>query len=223
MLVDLADRIGCGDVITARTPEAVWDEWRHFSAHSKYNFEGMTYERLRKLPGLQWPCPTEDHPGTVRRYIPGDPFVEQGRAVDFYGNSDHRAVVFLRPYVPAPEQVDAEYPLYLTTGRVLEQWHTGTMTYAIDELRAGAGPAHFQFSPADAHRLGVGDGDTVEISSHFGSVRGEARVSEASRVGLVFAAFYDARLLINRSVADHFDPTSKEPEYKLTAVKVRKL
>jgi nitrate reductase NapA len=223
ILVELADRMGYGDLIKARTPEAVWDEWRHFSAHSKYNFEGMTYERLRKLPGLQWPCPTEDHPGTVRRYVQGDPFVARGREFDFYGHPDHRAVVFLRPYVPAPEQLDAEYPLYLTTGRVLEQWHTGTMTYAIDELRAGSGPAHFQLSPTDAHKLGVDDGDAIEISSRFGSVRGEARISEASRVGLVFAAFYDAKLLVNRSVADHFDPTSKEPEYKLTAVKVRKL
>lgn len=223
ILVELAERMGYGDLIKARTPQEVWDEWRRFSAHSYYNFEGMTYQRLRELPGLQWPCPAEDHPGTVRRFVAGDPFVPEGKQVDFYGHKDHRAVVFLRPYVPAPEQLSEEFPLYLTTGRVLEQWHTGTMTYAIPELKAGAGPASFHLSQTDAARLGIMDGDEIEVSSKFGVVTGKAQVREESRPGVVFAAFYDAALLINKGVADHFDPTSKEPEYKLTAVNVRKL
>ena len=223
MLVDLADRMGYGDLIKARTPNEVWDEWRKFSAHSYYNFEGMTYERLRELPGLQWPCPTEDHPGTVRRFVQGDPFVPEGKQFDFYGHKDHRAVVFLRPYVPTPEQTSSEFPLYLTTGRVLEQWHTGTMTYAITELRNGAGPAYFHLSQSDAHARGIEDGDEIEVTSGFGSVKGKALIEEASRPGVLFAAFYDAKLLVNKSVADHFDPISKEPEYKLTAVQVRKL
>jgi nitrate reductase NapA len=223
ILVELADRMGYGDLIKARTPNDAWDEWRHFSAHSKYNFEGMTYERLRDLPGLQWPCPTEDHPGTARRYVQGDPFVADGAKFDFYGNQDHRAIVFLRPYVPAPEQTSAEHPLYLTTGRVLEQWHTGTMTFAMDELRDAAGPARFELSAADAHRFGIDSGDDIEVSSSFGSVRGRAVVSESSPAGTLFAAFYDAKLLVNRAVADHFDPTSKQPEYKLTAVKVKRV
>src|SRR5262249_6045407 len=100
ILVDLADRLGHGKLVRSRTPQDVWDEWRKISASSLYNFEGITYERLRRVPGLQWPCPSEDHPGTVRRYVGGDdPFVKPGKAIEFYGQPDHRAVVYLRPYV----------------------------------------------------------------------------------------------------------------------------
>ena len=82
------------------------------SASSKYNFAGITYPRLRKAHGIQWPCPTEDHPGTVRRYVGGDdPMVTPGKKVEFYGHHDHKAVVFLRPYVPSPEQAIAGIPL----------------------------------------------------------------------------------------------------------------
>ncbi|MCA8919239.1 MAG: nitrate reductase [Planctomycetes bacterium] len=223
VLVELAERMGYGDLIKARTPNEVWDEWRHFSAHSKYNFEGMTYKRLKALPGLQWPCPTEDHPGTVRRFVPGDPFVEDGKKFDFYGHKDHRAVVFLRPYVKSPEQLSEEFPQYLTTGRVLEQWHSGTMTYRIDELKQAAGPARFHLNPAVAYNLRIAEGDEIEVRSSFGSVRGKAVIDDALRENLVFAAFYDAKLLVNNAVADWFDPTSKEPEYKVTAVSVRKV
>ncbi|MBE7492595.1 MAG: nitrate reductase [Planctomycetes bacterium] len=224
ILTQLAERLGLGQLIKARTPQEVWDEWRHMSAHSVYNFEGMTYERLRALPGLQWPCPTEDHPGTVRRYVEGDdPFVSKGAGIEFYGQKDKRAVITLCPYVPSPEQPGEDYPLYLTTGRVLEQWHTGTMTGRIAELGGAAGPARFMVSPADAAARGVSSGDMVEFSSRFGSVRGRAVTDPDLRPGLVFAAFYDARLLVNRVVADHVDPVSKEPEFKLTAVQFRKI
>ena len=223
ILVDLADRLGHGKLITARTPRAVWDEWREVSSHSLYNFKGITYERLTKERGLQWPCPTEDHPGTARRYVEGvDPFVTKGAGIEFYGNHDKKAVVYLRPYVPSPEKVTAEYPLYLTTGRVLEQFHTGTMTDRIAELHQATGDAMFDLNPEDAHRLGVQTGDRIEVKSKYGSVIGQARTTEVSRIGVIFAAFYDAKLLVNRGVADNYDPTSREPEYKVTAVSVKK-
>lgn len=220
ILVDLADRLGLGGLIKARTPQQVWDEWRTFSAGSYYNFEGITYQRLRKVPGLQWPCPDEDHPGTVRRFVAGDPFVSRGADVEFYGHKDKRAVVFLRPYEPSPERVTEDYPLYLTTGRVIQQWHTGTMTGRIRELAESSGPAMFRLSRADAHRLDVKDGDTIEVASRFGAAAGVAAVDEGCPPGVLFAAFYDARLLVNLAVADHVDPFSREPEYKVTAVRV---
>jgi nitrate reductase NapA len=121
ILVDLADRLGHGALIKARTPKDVWDEWRQFSASSLYNFQGMTYERLKQARGLQWPCPDEHHPGTVRRYVEGDdPFVTKGSGIEFYGQPDKKAVVFLRPYIPSPERTSEAFPFYLTTGRVLE-------------------------------------------------------------------------------------------------------
>lgn len=223
ILVELAKRLGYGDLIKAHTAADVWEEWRHFSAHSYYNFEGMTRERLQREPGLQWPCPTEDHPGTVRRYVEGDdPFVPAGAGIQFYGRKDKRAMVSFCPYVPSPEQRSDDRPLYLTTGRVLEQWHTGTMTQRIDELRGASGPARFIVSEADARQRDVESGDLIAVASKFGEVIGRAVIDREMRPGLLFAAFYDARLLVNRVVADHVDPVSKEPEYKLTAVQFRK-
>jgi nitrate reductase NapA len=222
MLTELAQRMGYGGLIKARTAQEVWDEWRHFSASSYYNFEGMTYDRLKAEPGLQWPCPTENHPGTVRRYVEGDdPFVPEGAGVQFYGQKDKRAVIPFCPYVPTPEQRSEQFPLILTTGRVIEQWHTGTMTQRIDELRGGSGPARFTISEVDAEQRGVESGDNITVASRFGNVSGRAVIDRDMRPGLLFAAFYDARLLVNRVVADHFDPVSKEPEFKITAVQFR--
>jgi nitrate reductase NapA len=224
ILVDLADRLGHGTLISARTPRAVWDEWREVSTHSLYNFKGITYDRLAEERGLQWPCPSEDHPGTARRYVEGDdPFVSRGAGIEFYGNHDKKAVVFLRPYVPSPEKATPEYPLYITTGRVLEQFHTGTMTDRITELHEAAGDAMFELHPEDARKLGVQAGDPVEVRTRYGTITGKARVTERSRLGVVFAAFYDAKLLVNRVVADTFDPVSKEPEFKVTAASLRKV
>jgi len=224
VLVDLADRLGHGKLITARTPEAVWDEWRNVSASSFYNFQGITYERLKKERGLQWPCPSTDHPGTARRYVEGaDPFVTKGAGFEFYGNHDKKAVVYLRPYVASPEKLSAEYPMYLTTGRILEQFHTGTLTDRIQELHDAAGPAKIHINPQDAFVLGIQDKDPIEVKSKYGTVRGEARLDDVSRRGVVFASFYDAKVLINLVVADNYDPISKEPEFKVTAVAVRKV
>ena len=120
----------------------MWDEYRQFSASSYYNFAGMTRQRLRREHGLLWPCPTEDHPGTPRRYVEGsDPFVPAGAGFRFYGQPNGRAVVHLQPYTPSPERPTEQYPFLLTTGRVLEQWHTGTMTGRIAELSRSSGPA----------------------------------------------------------------------------------
>jgi nitrate reductase NapA len=224
ILVDLAERLGHGDLIKARTPDEVWDEYRLLSAKSLYNFAGMTRDRLRSERGLLWPCPTEDHPGTPRRYVEGsDPFVKPGQGVDFYGNKDGRAVVYLRPYVPSPEKTSAEFPLLLTTGRVLEQWHTATMTGRIADLARASGAAAVELNDQDAFGLAVKDGDAVEVTSRYGTIRGTARVTSSPRRGVVFASFWDVRLLINKVVSDHVDPTSKEPEFKVTAVRVRKV
>src|SRR6185369_7072652 len=179
----------------ARTPKDVWDEWREFSSHSYYNFKGMTYDRLRAERGLQWPCPDESHPGTVRRCGEGeDPFVTKGAGFEVYGQADKRAVVFLRPYVPSPEKATPDLPLYLTTGRVLEQWHTGTMTQRIPELAKAAGDARIEIAGSDAWKLGIKDDDRVEVKSRYGVLQGRARVLPQGRPGLLFAAFYDAKL-----------------------------
>jgi nitrate reductase (cytochrome) len=223
ILVDFANRMGYGNLINYKTPEAAWEEYRKFSAASPYNFEGMTRARLRKERGLQWPCPTEDHPGTPRRYMKGDPYVADNREIHFYGKPDGRAVVFLRPYIPSNEQLSKEFPVHLTTGRVVEQWHTGTMTDKIPSLAQGSGPGVFYLNPQDARDMNVKEGEEIEVSSGYGSVRARVKISENETRGVVFASFYDPKFMINNIVADNFDPVSKEPEYKVTAVSVKKV
>jgi nitrate reductase NapA len=223
ILVDLAERLNLGEVISAKTPTAVWDEYRELSSHSKYNFSGMTRERLREHRGLQWPCPDDRHPGTARRYIPGDPFVPAGKKHYFYGKPDGRAVVHLTPYEPRAEQPDEQYPMILNTGRILEQWHTGTMTDRIEPIHNGTPRGHFEMHQYDAHRLGIRDGNRVEVQSRYGQLAGFCRVTTAPQVGTIFSCFYDAEFPINKLVTDKHDPFSKQPDFKTTAVSVRKL
>jgi nitrate reductase NapA len=223
ILTDLAVRLGYGDLIKNRTPEDVWNEYRKLSSHSVYNFEGMSYDRLKKARGMQWPCPDENHPGTVRRYTTGDPYVPQGEDVKFYGKPDGKAVVFLRPYIPTAEQLSKRFPFHLTTGRVTEQWHTGTMTDKIPSINRASGRGHFEISPEDATRLGIRSGDEMEVASAYGTIKAPVKVSDVQTSGVIFAAFYDSKFLVNRIVADNFDPVSKEPEFKVTAVSAKRV
>jgi nitrate reductase NapA len=200
----------------------VWEEYRQLSKHSKYDFSGMTRDRLRKAHGLQWPCPDEGHPGTVRRYIPGDPFVPEGRTTYFYGKPDGRATVHLVPYEDRSDPVDAEFPLVLTTGRIVEQWHTGTMTDRIPEIHEHTPRGHVEMHEADARFLAIEDGARVVVSSRYGSIEAPVRVSASPKIGTLFASFYDGQWLVNRVVCDRFDPLSKQPDFKTTAVNVRK-
>ncbi|HVK04337.1 MAG TPA: nitrate reductase [Armatimonadaceae bacterium] len=225
ILVDLADRLGQGALVKARTPVDVWDEWRKMSASSKYNFEGITYERLQKERGILWPCPTEDHPGTKRRFVPGEDPLAHGTAgkdrFDFYGMPDGRAVIWLHGQEAAQDPASPEYPLRLATGRVLEHWHTATITGRVPALQDV--PIDFlEMNAMDAARLGIGEGDRVEVRSRRGEVELRARVGDYVRPGVVFATFHSAKHLINRAVKETVDPISKEPDFKNSAVAVRR-
>ena len=221
ILVDLADRLGHGDLISARTPRDVWDEWRKVSAHSAYNFEGITYERLQKERGVLWPCPTETHPGTKRRYIPDqDPMAKGTGRFDFYGKPDGRATIWLDSQEEPLDPYTDEYPLILNTGRILEHWHTMTITGSVPELRS-IHPDYLEIHPYDAHKLGIDEGDHVIVRSRRGEVKLRARVTDVVRPGMVFATMHSARHLINRATHDVFDPFSKQPAYKRCAVLVR--
>ncbi|MET0339512.1 MAG: nitrate reductase [Polyangiales bacterium] len=223
ILTQLAERLGHGALIRARTPSEVWDEYRALSAHSKYSFAGMSRARLRAARGLQWPCPDEQHPGTVRRYVRGDPFVAADKELEFYGHHDARAKVHLIPWEERADPVDATYPLVLNTGRIVEQWHTGTMTDRISEIREGTPRGHFELHHVDARRCAVADGDTVEVTSRYGVLRGPVRVTDSPRPGTLFASFYDAAWRINDLVTDRADPLSFQPDFKTTAVNVRRV
>ncbi|OFY66113.1 MAG: nitrate reductase catalytic subunit [Bacteroidetes bacterium RIFCSPLOWO2_02_FULL_36_8] len=223
ILVDLAERLGHGKLIKSKTTADVWDEWRKISAESKYDFSGITYERLKNECGIQWPCPDVSHPGTKRRYAKGDPFVEEGKEIQFYGKENNRAIVFLRPYIKDEEQLTDEHPFYLTTGRVIEQWHTGTMTDKISELKNASKRGKFILNPIDAHRLGITENDLVVVTSKKGKIEGPVSISDNETPGVIFASFFDSSFLINKIVNDQYDPVSKEPNYKVTAVSISKV
>ncbi len=221
ILVELADRLGYGELIQARTPEAVWDEWRQISAHSPYNFAGITYERLEKERGLRWPCPTETHPGTCRRYVPGeDPMAKGRRRFDFYGRPDGRAVIYLEHQQPPSDPSSEAYPLTLVTGRVYEHWHTMTLTGKLPELET-IETDFLVVHPRDAHRYNLQDGQPVLVESRRGQAVLRARISTDIKPGVVFAPFHAPQALVNRVVNGNVDPISKEPAYKESAVRIR--
>ncbi len=213
----------------------VWEEMRKISKDTAYDFTGMTRDRLHLEHGITWPVPTEDHPGTKTRYVKGqDPLLDAGPLADdtlkegeikFYGNpaDDNRAIIWLRP-VNDPELPDDKYPYALTTGRVLEHWHTGSMTMKAPELRRAKPTSFVEINTADAEELGLKEGDRVRIISRRGKAIIRTEFVDSIRPGTVFVPFHwdDEDSMINLVTIDAIDPISKQPEYKVCAVRLEK-
>jgi len=224
ILAELGRRLGYGELVPYESTAQVWEEILTVCAGTPYDFTGMSWEALKQSHGLLWPLPEPGHPGTKRRYVRGeDPLVpsDHPKRMKFYGRADDRAVVWLRPQQPPAEVPDAEYPYYLTTGRVIEHWNTGTMTRSCKELRAAV-EAMAEIHPGDAHEIGVEAGDRVKIASRRGEETFRVKVTESSRPGLIFVHMHDADRIGNRITIDAVDPGSKQPEYKICAVRMEK-
>jgi nitrate reductase NapA len=212
-------------LLNFKNAEDVWNEWREVAKGTVYNFYGITRERLRKESGLTWPCPDEKHPGTRMRYVRGeDPLVpaDHPDKVFFYGRPDGKAVIWMRPYKGAAEEPDAEYPLYLTSMRVIDQWHTSTMTGKVPELQRANPSAFVEINPEDAKAAGIANGDMVSVETRRDSMRLPARVSDVCRPGLIAVPFFDPEKLVNKLFLDATDPVSREPEYKICAARIKK-
>ena len=153
------------------------------------------------------------------RLVPKD----HPRKYFFYGKPDGKAIIWMRPYKGAAEEPDAEYPFVLTTGRVIDHWHTGTMTMKVPELRRSFPSAYVEVNTKDAKRLGINNGDQILLKTRRDEMRLPARVSDVCREGLVFVPFHYADKLINKLTLDAFDKGSKQPEYKICATKVIKV
>ncbi|MFQ2164550.1 nitrate reductase catalytic subunit NapA [Aeromonas hydrophila] len=181
------------------------------------------FDQYHEARGLRWPV--VDGKETLWRYREGfDPYVKVGEGVRFYGKPDGKAVIFALPYEPAAEAPDKEYDMWLSTGRVLEHWHTGTMTRRVPELYRAFPDAVLFMHPEDAKARGVRRGEEVIVSSRRGEVktRVETRGRNRPPKGLVFMPFFDASQLVNKLTLDATDPLSKETDYKKCAVKVVK-
>lgn len=225
-LVEFAKRAGVDPkLVNFKNAEDVWNEWREVSKGTTYNFYGMTRDRLRKASGLIWPCLTENDPGTPMRYVRGvDPLVpkDHPHRVFFYGKPDGRALVFMRPAKGAAEEPDKEYPLYLTSMRVIDHWHTATMTGKVPELLKANPAAFVEINEEDAKTYGIKHGDSVIVETRRDSMELPARVSDVCRPGLIAVPFFDPKKLVNKLFLDATDPGSREPEYKICAARIRK-
>ncbi len=181
--------------------EAIMEEIRTVTP----SYAGITYARIEK-EGIQWPCPNTDHPGT--RFLHKDRF------------SRGRGLFHAIEYIPPAELPDDEYPMLLSTGRVLYQYHTGTMT------RLGKGTTErypeslAEIHPADAAKLGIEDGQRVRVTSRRGTVEAKAKVTGRSDQGMVFMTFHFHEAAVNLLTNPALDPVAKIPEYKVCAVRV---
>ncbi|WP_413110810.1 nitrate reductase catalytic subunit NapA [Thaumasiovibrio sp. DFM-14] len=181
------------------------------------------FDLYHEARGLRWPV--VDGKETLWRYAEGyDPYVKGGEEFAFYGKPDNKAVIFALPYEPAAESPDKEYDLWLSTGRVLEHWHTGSMTRRVPELYRAFPDAVLYMHPLDAKARKLRRGDKVVIASRRGEVETTLETRGRNRVpqGLVYIPFFDAGQLVNKLTLDATDPLSKETDFKKCAVKVRK-
>ncbi|MDG1752453.1 MAG: nitrate reductase catalytic subunit NapA [Thalassotalea sp.] len=202
--------------------KGLFEEYASFGRGKAHDL--ADYDRYHEERGLRWPV--VDGKETLWRFKEGsDPYVEAGKDFQFYGKKDGRAIIFALPYEPAAESPDAEYDMWLSTGRVLEHWHSGSMTQRVPELYKAVPDALVYMHPDDAKQRGMRRGDLVKIVSRRGEVqtRVETRGRNKPPIGLVFMPWFDASRLVNKVTLDATDPLSKETDYKKCAVKVVKV
>ncbi len=203
------------------------EEYRQFTRLKHKNL--APYDEYVAAHGLRWPVVEKDGQWreTRLRFSEGfDPFVEPGKRIQFYHSTTHddRAQIWFHRWAPPAEVPDDEFPLMLCTGRVLEHWHSGSMTRRIPELARAMPEAYLELHPDDAAEYGIRDGDSVLIESRRGSLTLPAWIWGRGKPpkGTVFVPFFDETVSINQLTLDAIDPFSKQPDYKKSAVRIRK-
>jgi formate dehydrogenase alpha subunit len=171
------------------------------------SYAGISYDRI-EYEGIHWPCPTAEHPGT--------PILHREQFTR--GKGLFHAIDYIEP----AEMIDDEYPLYLTTGRLLYQYHTGTMTMRTAGLNEIAPEAFVEISPQDARKFELEEGALVSIASRRGDIQARIKISRKAVAGTIFIPFHYAAAAANRLTNAALDPISGIPEYKVCAVKVSK-
>ena len=199
--------------------KGLWEEYASFGRGHGHDL--APFDKYHEVTGLRWPVVNGRE--TRWRYREGsDPYVEPGTGFQFYGNPDNKANIFAFPYEPAAEEPDGEYEYWLVTGRVLEHWHSGSMTGRVPELYKAFPNAVVFMHPDDAEALGVRRGVEVKVVSRRGEMRSrvETRGRNKPPRGVVFVPWFDASQLINKCTLDATDPISKQTDFKKCAVKI---
>lgn len=226
-----------GKEMYVEQPQAIWDEYTQKLTKGRDNdLRGASYTVLKQMAdGVQWPAPTEAFAltgGTVMKFVKGvDPMAtsmsKNEKPFQFYGpaHPDKKLWIWIRPQAGADEEPDADWPMYLSTGRVIDHWHTTSMTGRIPELMRANPYSFVEINPKDAMRYGIKPNDMVEIESRRGKVTMPAKVMEGPIEGMVFAYWHDMHedRMINKVVKDSFDPGSKEPEFKICACRIKRV
>ncbi len=202
---------------TTPDPEAPWAGWDYESIEDierEINaltpiYAGVTWERLEAGEQLHWPVPSVDHPGTPILHT-----TKFSRGLGRFIANDH---------VPPAERPDDEYPLVLTTGRVLYHWHAGEMTHRAAGLEAVYPQALVEINPKDARQAGIKDGDLIKVASRRGEILSTAQVTNRVEPGIIFTTFHFAEAAANFLTNPVLDPMAKIPEFKVAAVRVEKV
>lgn len=199
--------------------KGLFEEYAEFGRGHAHDL--APFDRYHQERGLRWPV--VDGKETRWRYREGaDPYVKPGTGFEFYGNPDGKAVIWALPYEPPAESPNEEYDLWLVTGRVLEHWHSGSMTMRIPELYKAVPSAVAFMHPDDARARGLKRGDEISVTSVRGSMRTRVETRGRNRMprGMIFVGWFDAAQLINKVTLDATDPISKQTDFKKCAVKV---
>jgi assimilatory nitrate reductase catalytic subunit len=212
IIVELARRLGKGDFFPYAEPEDIFRELTFASKGGPVDYSGITYHKIEQQQGVFWPCPAPDHPGTPRLF-------EDGR----FSFPDGRARFHAFEYRPPAEDTDADYPVVLTTGRVVSQYLSGTQTRRIGPLVEQCPDPYVEIHPALAERIGVTNGERVRVVSRRGEVTLPALVVRTIRPDTIFIPYHwpgakSANLLTHRAL----DPISKIPEFKVCAVRLER-
>ena len=212
ILLEIAKRLGKGDKFNYDGPREIFEELRVASKGSVSDYYGMTWDKIDENNGIFWPCPTLDHPGTPRLY-------EDGK----FGHPDGKAHFIPVEWRPSAEMPDDEYPIILTTGRVVSHFLSGTQTRRIGALIDQIPEPFCEMHPNLAAKLGVANDDYVKVESRRGHVVVHAKVVKTIRPDTVFVPYhwpYDRSA--NNMTIRALDPQSEIPEFKVSAVRVMK-
>jgi len=211
IMCELAARLGRGRYFRYAGAEEIFNELRRASQGGVADYSGITWQKIEANQGVYWPCPSEAHPGSPRLFT------------DSFPTPSGRARFHAVRHAAPDEETDAEYPLFLTTGRVLAQYQSGAQTRRVAKLREMSADPRAEIHPRVASAYGLRDGETINLVTRRGSATFKVKVTSLAREDTIFVPFHwGGEQSVNRLTNAALDPVSRMPEFKVCAVRVEK-